>query len=93
MSAERQICLKKDDLIDGIAEERGTGQRDGFFRATFRLEEEIYIEVPEDSIEAECLRHGLSGKLGKRVVLLVTDDAEKPYRIALKRTIGGHESE
>ena len=83
MSDERQIDLRKGDLIDGIADTTGTVE--GYFLATFRLEEVVCVEVPEDSAEAECLRSGLADKIGKRVLVLMQDNEAKPLIISLKR--------
>ena len=69
-------------VIDGISLNLQT--IDGFLRAPFRLEEVVYLEVPEDSVEAECLRSGLANKVGKRVILMMTGDSQNPLRIAEK---------
>ena len=92
MSVEpRMIHLQNNEMIDGIALPLEEG--DGFLRIPLRCIEDIFIEFPSESKEAECLRSGLADKVGKRIVLLMSDDPETPFRIALKRTIGGHESE
>ena len=83
MSNERQIDLENGDVADVIAV--NTGLVDGFFRATLIVKEKIYLEVPEDSAEADCLRSGLADKIGQRVLILKQNDENEPFRIALKR--------
>lgn len=78
----RRIIPDENTLIDGISLPlKAVG---GCLRVPLRIEEEVFLEVDEDSIEADCLRSGLADKLGKRVVLLMTGDPKVPFRIAVK---------